>query len=69
MSRAATRRVDGRRRKLLFVDAKKAHLKPRCLADVYIELPEEARCPKGMCGKLNFWLYGFRKAASAWETG
>ena len=21
-----------------------------------------------MCGKLNFWLYGFRKAASAWES-
>ena len=20
-----------------------------------------------MCGKLNFWLYGFRQAASAWE--
>ena len=20
-----------------------------------------------MCGKLNFWLYGFRNAASAWE--
>ena len=21
-----------------------------------------------MCGKLNFWLYGFRPAASAWEV-
>ena len=20
-----------------------------------------------MCGKLNFWLYGFRPAAAAWE--
>ena len=21
-----------------------------------------------MCGKLNFWIYGFRKAASVWEN-
>ena len=21
-----------------------------------------------MCGKLEFWLYGFRRAASAWES-
>ena len=61
--------VGGRRckRKLLFVDAKKAHLNPRCLEDVYIELPKECGVGKEFCGKLNFWLYGFRKAASAWE--
>ena len=67
LRRAATRRRDGRRRKLLFVDAKKAHLNPRCEEDVYIELPVEAGVQGGLCGKLNFWLYGFRKAASAWE--
>jgi hypothetical protein len=67
-SRAATRRQDGRMRKLMFVDAKKAHLNPKCEKDVYIELPEEAECPEGMCGKLNFWLYGFRPAAAAWEN-
>ncbi len=22
---------------------------------------------EGVCGKLVFWLYGFRKAAAAWE--
>ena len=66
-SRAVTRRRDGRYRKLMFVDARKAHLNPRCEEDVYIELPEECGAPAGMCGKLNFWLYGFRKAASAWE--
>ena len=32
-----------------------------------VELPEEAGCPEGMCGKLDFWLYGFRPAAAAWE--
>ena len=52
----------------MFIDVKKAHLNPKCEEDVYIELPEECGAPPGMCGKLNFWLYGFRKAASAWES-
>ena len=51
----------------MFIDARKAHLNPKCEEDVYIELPEESGCPKGMCGKLDFWLYGFRPAAAAWE--
>jgi len=67
LSRAATRRRDGRMRKLLFIDARKAHLNPKCEQDVYIELPEEAECPEGMCGKLDYWVYGFRPAAAAWE--
>ena len=67
LSRAATRRKDGKWRKLMFIDARKAHLNPRCEDDVYVLLPEECGCPEGMCGKLEFWLYGFRKAASAWE--
>ena len=66
-SRTVTRRKDGAQRRLVFIDARKAHLNPRCEEDVYIELPEECGCPKGMCGKLNFWLYGFRPAAAAWE--
>ena len=66
-SRAATRRRDGRFRKLLFVDARKAHLNPRCEEDVYIELPPEAEGEPGMCGKLGFWLYGLRPAAAACE--
>jgi hypothetical protein len=42
ISRAATR-VNGRlTRKLLFIDAKKAHLNPVCKEDVYINLPDEA---------------------------
>ena len=53
---------------MLFVDARKAHLNPKCEDDVYIELPEECGAGPGICGKLNFWLYGFRKAASAWEA-
>jgi hypothetical protein len=66
-SRAATRRRDGRMRKLLLIDARKAHLNPKCEQDVYVMLPEECDCPEGMCGKLDFWLYGFRPAAVAWE--
>jgi len=60
ISRAATRRGDGRRRKLMFIDAKKAHLNPECDDDVYIELPAECGEKPAMCGKPNFWVYGFR---------
>ena len=66
-SQAATR-INGKgRRKLLFIDAKKAHLNPKCEDDVYIELPAEAGGGPEDCGKLSFWLYGFRPAAHAWE--
>ena len=64
-SRAATMLSDGRFRKLLFIDAKKAHLNPECEGDVYIQLPKECNSSPDMCGKLNYWLYGFRQAASA----
>eukprot|EP00973_Karenia_brevis_P060263 8384785-Karenia_brevis.AAC.1 len=33
MSRAVTKRVDGRSRKLMFIDVKKAHLNPVCEED------------------------------------
>ena len=62
-----SRRRDGRRRKLLLINARKAHLNSKCEEDVYIELPEECGAPPGTCGKLNNWLYGFRPAAAAWE--
>ena len=55
-------------KKLLFIDARKAHLNPPCTEDVYIELPQEAGCGANTCGKLNFWLYGCRAAAQAWEN-
>ncbi len=67
LSRAATITVGSCSRKLLFIDAKKAHLNPRCREDVFIELPEECGAGPGICGKLDYWLYGFRKAAVAWE--
>ena len=63
---AAVKRGRGGR-KILFIDARKAHLNPRCTEDVFIELPEEAGAGSGVCGKLRYWLYGFKKAAQAWE--
>eukprot|EP00973_Karenia_brevis_P009314 1261444-Karenia_brevis.AAC.1 len=49
MSRTVTRRRDGRYRKLMFIDVKRAHLKPICEEDVYLELPPECDCPEGYC--------------------
>jgi hypothetical protein len=43
-------------------------LNPRCKEDVYIDLPSEAGVEENQCGKLEFWLYGFRKAAQEWEN-
>ena len=52
MSRQATRRKDGRKRKTMFFDVKKAHLTPLCEQDVYVELPGEAEVEDDECGKL-----------------
>ena len=72
LSKAATwkRNGNGKRglRKIIFIDAKKAHLNPECHEEVYVELPEEAGARAGKCGKLLRWLYGCRRAAQAWET-
>ena len=57
----------GRVRKMLFIDVRKAHLVPVCHEDVYVELPPEASCSPDECGKLRHWLYGCRKAGQAWE--
>jgi hypothetical protein len=67
LSRAVIRCKDGGYRKLLFFHVKKAHLNPECKDDVHIVLPEECGLGSGVCGKLKFWLYGFRPAAQAWE--
>eukprot|EP00973_Karenia_brevis_P074277 10319704-Karenia_brevis.AAC.1 len=53
LSKAVTRRADGRVRKSMFVDVSKAHLNLKCEEDVYTQLPEEER--------------GLGPAARAWE--
>ena len=54
LSMAAMRCRDGSVKKVMMIDAKKAHLNPRCKEDVYIELPPEVSAKLGQCGKLNF---------------
>ena len=67
MSQAAFR-GDGKKRKMLLIDVKKAHLNPECKDEVYVELPEEVGAGPDQVGKLEYWLYGFRPAAAAWEN-
>jgi hypothetical protein len=68
LSKAATRRPNKKKKKLMFIDAKKAHINPECKDKVYIKLPEECGVEMGKCGRLKHWLYGFRPAAQAWEN-
>ena len=68
ISKTATITMKSGRRKMLFIDVKKAHLNPKCEQDVYVELSREAKPKPGKCGKLVHWLYGFRPAAQAWEN-
>ncbi len=67
ISKAATRTKSGVLLELSFVDAKKAHLSPRCEQDVYLRLPDEANPRHGKCGKLTHWLFMFRPA-QVWEA-
>ena len=52
--------------KISFVDARRAYFNAACHEDVFVQLPHEDR-GEGMCGKLAFWMYGTRLAASKWE--
>ena len=65
-SKAASQKGALRKRKLLFIDATKAHVNGPCNVDSFIDLPDEIK-EDGMCAKLKFWLYGMRPAAQAWE--
>eukprot|EP00973_Karenia_brevis_P032477 4478639-Karenia_brevis.AAC.1 len=47
----------------MFIDAKKAHLNPKCGDNVYIQLPAQS----GEKPWFNHWLSGCRPAAAAWE--
>ena len=66
----SVQRRDRRRsvRKVLFIDVSKAHLYAPVGEGIknYVELPPECGKP-GVCGLLNFWLYGMRLASHGWQ--
>ncbi len=59
----------GNRRKLMFIDISKARLYAPVDDDTeaYVDLPPECHKP-GVCGRLNFWLYGMRPASRGWDA-
>ena len=54
-------------RKILVVDARKAHLHAFAERNLYVALPPEVRVP-GMCARLRRSLYGTRDAPARWEA-
>jgi hypothetical protein len=68
LSHAATgRRTSQGGRKILVIDARKAHLHAPAERLVYVDLPPEVRQP-GMCARLRRCLYGTRDAPARWEA-
>ena len=55
-------------RKLMFIDVSKAHLYAPvdAGANACVDLPPECSKP-GVCGKLQYWLYGMRPASHDWQ--
>ena len=53
-------------RKIMILDAEKAHLHAYAEREMFVELPLERRRP-GSCGRLVRSLYGTRDAPSLWE--
>ena len=66
---ARFRRLDERMkvRKIMFIDAEKAHLNPGCHKEVFIELPKEAVARNEIRKQLVYLLYGCKPRAHAWE--
>ena len=57
----------GKPLKMRNIDVKKAHTYGKPAREVYIELPSECESPAGVCGLLNYVLYGCQDAAARWE--
>eukprot|EP00974_Lingulodinium_polyedra_P123913 11188544-Lingulodinium_polyedra.AAC.1 len=56
-----------RRRRVLVMDAREAHLRAIVERSVFVELPPETRRP-GYCALLRRRLYGTRGAPARWEA-
>ena len=67
LSCEATTRKDGKVRKTMCLDIKKAHLVPLCKIGVHVELPPEAEVQEDECGKLIQRFKNYRPSAQAWE--
>ena len=68
ISRAATARRNGRGgRKILVIDARKAHLHAMTDRDIFVRLLPEIR-RVGYCGRLKRCLYDTRDASARWEA-
>ena len=68
ISHAASGRTHGRGgRKILVIDARKAHLHAMAGREVFVDLPPEQKVP-GTCARLNRCLYGTRDAPARWEA-
>ena len=68
LSRVASGRQHGRGgRKIMVVDARKAHLHAMVDRALYVDLPPEVRRP-GRCARLKRCLYGTRDAPARWEA-
>jgi hypothetical protein len=68
ISRAATGRTSSKGgRKILVIDARKAHLHAMTERELFVDLPLEIRRP-GYCGRLKRCLYGTRDASARWEA-
>ena len=62
VSHVATDRSLGKdAKKLMVIDARKAHLNAIPTREIFVELPPEIRKP-GICGRLKRCLYGTRNA-------
>eukprot|EP00435_Cladocopium_sp_Y103_P016599 s3099_g4.t1 len=57
----------GRRKKVMFIDIRRAHWTAKIFRKVFVLLPEEAGLPAGQCGRLERAMYGCRDAAACWE--
>ena len=55
-------------RKMMFIDVSKAHLYAPVGegTTAYVDLPQECGKP-GVCGLLQYWLYGMRPASHGWQ--
>ena len=67
ISRQATRRKDGRERKSMHLDKKKAHVIPLCEQDVYVELPAEAEVQEGRVRQVDPLVVWVQTGGQAWE--